>query len=310
MQGLLLHSVSYAGLWGQAYLSVEQVIAKAAELGFDGVMLMAKRPHVSILDCGPKERAALRKTLSKHSVNQVCLAGYTNLTADMEHGEVPHREIQSHYVIALAKLAKEIGASSIRIFTGYHNAAADYSRQWKLIVDTLRECAKRTEELGVMIGVQNHHDMAVGYETMHDLIRTVNHPNCMAMFDAWAPALHGDDLEKAARKMGAMTIHTTVADYQLRPRYRYNAELVNYEKQTPYVQAVPMGEGFIDYKGFFRGMRKSGFKGTVAYEMCSPLADGGDLETLDDYARRFLMYMKKRRVDDATPSADAASAAR
>jgi hypothetical protein len=28
--------------------------------------------------------------------------------------------------------------------------------------------------------------------------------------------------------------------------------------------------------------------------MCSPLADGGDMSTLDDYARRFLMYMKER----------------
>ena len=56
MSTLLLHSVSYAGLWGQAYLSVDDVVAKARELGFGGVMLMAKRPHVSILDYGQRER--------------------------------------------------------------------------------------------------------------------------------------------------------------------------------------------------------------------------------------------------------------
>src|SRR3712207_7000330 len=39
---LLLHSVSYAGLWGQAFLSVDEFVRKAAELGFSGVMLMAK----------------------------------------------------------------------------------------------------------------------------------------------------------------------------------------------------------------------------------------------------------------------------
>ena len=68
MSTLLLHSVSYAGLWGQAYLSVDEFVAKAAELGFGGVMLMAKRPHVSILDYGPAERAALRWKIEKHGL--------------------------------------------------------------------------------------------------------------------------------------------------------------------------------------------------------------------------------------------------
>jgi sugar phosphate isomerase/epimerase len=287
----LLHSVSYAGLWGQAYLSVDQVVSKAAELGFDGVMLMAKRPHLSVLDCGDKERSALRTLLEKHQMRHVVLAGYNNLTADMEHGEVPHREIQTHYLSELARLARDIGAASVRIFTGYDNPAADYSRQWKLIVDTLTECAKRAAEYGVVLGVQNHHDNGVGYESMHDLVRTVNHPNCRAMFDAWAPALQGEDVVAAATRMGEFTVHTTIADYQLRPRFRYNAALVNYEKQTPFVQAVPMGDGFINYRAFLEGLRAGGFSGSVAYEMCSPLKDGGDLPTLDSYARRFLEYM-------------------
>ena len=48
---LALHSVSYAGVWaGQAKLSLFEFIDKAGELGFDAVMLMAKRPHLSVLD--------------------------------------------------------------------------------------------------------------------------------------------------------------------------------------------------------------------------------------------------------------------
>ena len=36
--------------------------------------------------------------------------------------------------------------------------------------------------------------------------------------------------------------------------------------------------------------RSPGFHGTAAYEMCSPLRDGGSMATLDRYARRFLEY--------------------
>ena len=40
-----LHSVSYMGIWrGQATLTVDEFLLKAKELGFDGVMLAAKRP--------------------------------------------------------------------------------------------------------------------------------------------------------------------------------------------------------------------------------------------------------------------------
>ena len=46
-----LHSVGYSGAWrGQAVLSVDEFLLKAKELGFDGVMLGAKRPHVSLID--------------------------------------------------------------------------------------------------------------------------------------------------------------------------------------------------------------------------------------------------------------------
>src|SRR5581483_11527393 len=46
-----LHTVSYAGVWpGQMTLPLERIVDKAAELGYDGVMIVAKRPHASPLD--------------------------------------------------------------------------------------------------------------------------------------------------------------------------------------------------------------------------------------------------------------------
>ncbi len=290
MQPLLLHSVSYAGFWGQAALGLDAFIEKAAELGYDGVMLMAKRPHLSVLDYDDAALARLRSRLDSLGLRHVCLAGYTNFTGDLEHGDIPHREMQIQHVTDLARMGQALGAKAVRIFTGYENPAAGYAAQWKILVDSLRECARRAAAYGVVVGVQNHHDLAAGYETLHDLLRTVNEPNCMAMFDAWAPYLHGADLQAAAKTMAAMTVHTTIADYQLRPRYKYNAAVVNYTRETALVQAVPMGEGEIDYRAFMAALREAGFGGTVAYEMCSPLLDGGSVETLDRYARRFLEY--------------------
>jgi sugar phosphate isomerase/epimerase len=290
---LLLHSVSYAGFWGQASLPLERFIDKAADLGYDGVMLMAKRPHLSVLDYTAEDCRRLRDKLEARGLRKVCIAGYTNFTGDLEHGDIPHSEVQTQHVVQLARLVHELGGDMVRVFTGYENAAAPYAAQWKLVVQALRECARRAADYGVIIGVQNHHDIAAGYETLHDLIREIDEPNCRAMFDAWAPYLHGADLQAAAQKLAPVTVHTTIADYQLRPRYKYHPAVVNYTPQIPLVQAVPMGQGAIDYRGFLAALSKGGACVSVAYEMCSPLSTGGSLDALDRCARKFLEYMKQ-----------------
>ena len=294
IQASILHSVSYSGSWGQHALSVEECIDKAADLGFDGVMLMAKRPHLSVLDWNDEQRGRLRGRLEARGLRMTCIAGYTNFTADLEHGDIPHREMQIQHVARLAETARGLGGDLVRVFTGYESTAASPHAQWKLIVDALRECSRRAAEFGVTIGVQNHHDIACGVDSLYDLIVEVDEPNCRAMFDAWAPALHGEDLTAAARKMARLTVHTTVANYQLRPRYRYAPALVHYEKLTPATQAVPIDEGFIDYTAFLSAMESNGYNGSVAYEMCSPLRGGGAEENLDRYARKFLEFMSAR----------------
>src|SRR6266536_3557671 len=118
IQGLILHSVSYSGSWGQHLLSLEDFLDKAAELGFDGVMLMAKRPHLSVLDWGPERRPRLRARLEELGLRMGCIAGYTNFTADLEHGDIPHREIQIRHVQELAQIARALGGGLVRVFTG------------------------------------------------------------------------------------------------------------------------------------------------------------------------------------------------
>ncbi len=295
----LLHSVSYSGSWGQAHLTLEQFVDKAADLGFDGVLLMAKRPHLSVLDYGPAERACLRRRLEDRKLRAIYVAGYNNFTADLEHKDTPGFEIQVQHVTELARLAHDLGGNLVRVFTGYENPAANFSTQWDLVVRALKECSRRAAELDVTIGVQNHHDIAAGFEAQRDLIEAVGEPNCRALFDAWAPALHGTDIMAAARTMAPVTVHTTIANYQKRPRYRYDPSIVNYLPLPPAIQAVPVDEGFIDYSGFLSALCGGGFRGTAAYEICSPVVGGGGIDNLDRYARRFLDFIN--RFSSAAP---------
>lgn len=290
-----VHSVSYSGTWGQARLSLPDFLRKAKTLGYDGVMLMAKRPHLSVLDHDEKSSEELCRLLRDLGLKVVCLAGYNDFTLGSDRPDVPAREMQILYVRELARLAQALDCSLIRVFTSYDDQRSTYDQQWTASVQSLKECAREAARFGVTIGVQNHHDTAVHYETLFDLLEEIAEPNCKAMFDAWAPALHGMDLEAAVRTMAPYLVHTTVADYVRRPRFRYQPALVNYAREPDSIRAVPMGEGFIDYRAFFQALAKAGYQGYVAYEMCSYLRGGGSEANLDRCARQFLEFMASLR---------------
>lgn len=287
-----LHSVSYGGVWhGQARLSVDDFLKRAKALGYNAVMLMAKRPHLSVLDFDAEARARLYDLLGVLELKVACLAGYTDFCMGADRPDIPSREMQILYVRELCRLARDVGCHLVRVFTGFDQASASYEQQWQWCVASLKECARAAADMGVTIGVQNHHDVAGHWESLLDLLADIDEPNCKAMFDAWAPALHGSDILAAAKKLAPHMVHTTVADYVRRPRFRYLPPLVNYAPEPDAIRAVPMGEGFIDYRGFLKTLRDAGFQGHVAYEMCSPLKGGGSEENLDRCAKRFLAYM-------------------
>ncbi|HGJ66394.1 TPA: sugar phosphate isomerase/epimerase [bacterium] len=288
-----LHSVSYAGVWlGQITIPLEKFIQKSASLGYDAIMLVAKRPHVSLLDMTSKKLTEIRDLIEKNNLKLACMAGYTDFCVELDSPGIPLREMQIIYVTELARLAKDLGGNLVRIFTGFERENASYDQQWEWCVKSIKECAQRASEFDVIIGVQNHHDIAAEYQSMYDLLVDIDEPNCKAMFDAWSPALHDTDLVTAVKKLAPFIVHTTIADYVKRPRFKYVPKYINYERQIDAIRAVPMGKGFIDYKGFLRALKEVGYNGYVGYEMCSMLEGGGSEENLDRCAKAFVDYMK------------------
>jgi sugar phosphate isomerase/epimerase len=292
-----LFSVSYAGLWGQTTLDLPAFIDRAKALGYQGVMLMGKRPHASVIDLDETRRRELRESLRQAGLEVACVAGYTSFTAGLECPEVPLVELQVKYVADLGKLSCDLGCNLVRVFTGYEAGASSPSALWKRCVEALRWCADAVQPYGVTLGIQNHHDLGVETDSLLEMLAEIGRPNLKLMFDAWSPALRGEDLYQAAKKAAPHTVATTCADYVRLPRFAYVADAVNYRRLEPdLVRAVPMGEGFIDYPAFFRGLREGGFDGWVNYEMCSPLRGGGSQQNLDSCARRFLDYFRSRII--------------
>ncbi|WP_157605099.1 sugar phosphate isomerase/epimerase family protein [Schlesneria paludicola] len=292
-----LFSVSYAGFWGQASLDLPQFIRRAAQLGYSNVMLAGKRPQLSILDTDERQLELLVETLDNAGVACPVIAAYI----DLGHAgavEVPFLEMQIAYVESLCRIGARLGANVVRVFTAYESDQLPFQGLWQRTVTAIQEMADRAQSFGVTIAVQNHHDLAVHTTALLELLQDIDRSNCRLGFDAWSPALRGEDLYEAARIAAPHTVITTNADYVRLPRFRYCPAHVNYQPAAPeYMRAVPFGAGCIDYARFFRGLHDGGFNGVASYEMCSPLRGGGSLENLDECARQYLRWMNEHKLD-------------
>src|ERR1051325_10161939 len=154
-----LHSVSYAGVWtGQARLALPDFLRKAKSLGFDGVMLMVKRPHLSVLDYSPLAPGGrgvggegvedFRRLLRDLSLKVVCLAGYKDFTRGSDRHDIGARGMQILYVRELARLAHALDCPLIRVFTSYDDRRTSYDQQWTATVASLKECANQAATFG------------------------------------------------------------------------------------------------------------------------------------------------------------------
>lgn len=290
-----LFSVSYAGFWGQPVLTLEQSIEKAAELGFEGLLFMGKRPHLSPLDTDEKRLSQLRTCLESFHIDAIGVAAYNDFLLTAAE-EIPVAEMQLSYIEFCCRAASALGGSLVRVFTGYTPTAERSGRPalgpsaaWRRVVELLRVSGERAAGYGITLVVQNHHDLAVGSEELELLIRDVGLDNVRVGYDAWSPYLRGEDINAAAQRMGRHSALTIAANYRRFRRYRYDPQLVNYHTSQPdTVRATFMSRGEIDYHAFLNALRAGGYNGWVVYEICSPLIEGSSQQVLDEAARDFL----------------------
>jgi sugar phosphate isomerase/epimerase len=240
----------------------------------------------------------LRARIKELGLELVCLAGYSDFIAGVDKAGIPNVEIQAIYVGELARMARDLGTNMVRIYTGYERADVPYDKQYAMVVEGLQMAGKIAAKYGVTLAIQNHHDIALHHEAMKWLIEEVNLPNVRAAFDCWSPTLEGlssEEIRQAVLTMKPYIVHTTTADYKELPRFRYDINQTNYTRLQSQMRAVPIGEGFLDYKTFINTLKEIGYQGYIAYEMCEVLEGGGSIENLDRAAKKFLEYVKQFR---------------
>jgi len=293
----ILHSVSYSSTWkGQTALPLDAVIDKAAHLGFDGIELIAKRPHASPIDLDLDARKRVMEKIESRGLKLACIAGYQDFSTDLEHPDMPRLEKELLYLRETVRLAHDLGCNIVRIYSGFIRPDIPYQDQWDWCVSYIREGAKFAEDHGVFLALQNHSEITVHHLDVLNMIEEIDSPAMKVALDAPYVLKTGVPLERAVEDVGSLLVYSTASDhidrqisFHLAPTTFKMGGFYNLTRTL----TAPVGEGEVDYGTFFRALKKIGYDSYIAYEICSPIQGGGGEANLDRCAKQSLAQLKK-----------------
>ena len=299
---LAIYSVTYAGLWynGPA-LTVEEIIDRAARFGYEGIEIDGKRPHGFPLDWDRTKRQKIRAYAEQRGVEIVGVAANNDFTSPIPE----HRESQMIMVAELIKLASDLGAKIVRIFTDWpgvtmvdgqaaydiarserYRLPSTYLQRWNWCRDCIREVAKVAEQYGITLALQNHKPLIQNYKDMLDMVEEVGSENVKCSLDA--PLLENQDdsyVVTAVKETGNLQVLS-----------HFGGEFVQTDKGEVEQKITPRLK-WINYRAFVRALADIGYDGFLSYELCHPfLPKGhelGKLEQVDEQVMLAQEYMRK-----------------
>jgi sugar phosphate isomerase/epimerase len=302
-----LYSITYLGVWyrGRA-LTIEELIDRAREYGYQGIEIDGKRPHGSPLDW-PRRRCQDLQLRARDAGIKVYAVAANN---DFSSPVPEYRESQLLYVRDLIRMTADLGVRTLRIFAAWpgltitpEGARYTKARQiwrdahlestaeqtWAWCRDGLAEAARWAGELGVTLALQNHAPVTNSPADMLQMIRDVGSPHLRACLDAPLAAKQGvTSMQHAAREVAGLQVLThfggeyeRAADGSVRGLVRNPDETLTPENY---------------YLDFALGMQEIGYDGYIGYELCHPLpkvnGEPVGIEFADLNARLAAEYMR------------------
>ena len=293
-----LYSITYLGVWYRGgALTLEQVVDRAKQYGYEGVEIDGKRPHGNPLDW-PRDRCqALRGYARDRGVEIYAVAANNDFSSPIPE----HRECQLVYMRDLIRMTADLGAKVVRVFLAWpgvtllregggrydiakavwQKAHESFSSEetWAWCREGLVESARHAGEHGVTLALQNHAPVIGGYRDVLRMVREVGSPHLKVCFDARLEhELDAEGIRKATVEVGPLQVLS-----------HYGGEY----KTGPGGIEVIGGEPCL---AEVSGLLEIGYQGYFGYELCHPLPviDGKTVgvEYVHENARLAAEYMR------------------
>ncbi len=303
-----LHSVSYAGFFYRGNpLSIREIMVRLSNFGYDGVELMAKRPHADPMDLDEKARRELRELADSYGVELANLAAYN----DSSGPDVFKRELNLLYIHEVLELARDLDIRTVRVFAAGMRDVDEtipYWKHWELCREGLSEAAKWAEDYGVTLALQNHPPIIESYRDVIEMIEEVGSDSLKACIDPelllWCGDIDArsenleDRLLEIYGECKNLLTFIHVGDSAIRSgKILWLAGGGGSRLRAERIERVILGEGMFGKitEPFIKAIKQIGYDGFLSFEICSPRYVKHsliDFETLEKEVSVGVKYLK------------------
>lgn len=247
--------------------SIEETVRILAELGYEGLEIMADRPHAWPEDLTPARVESIRRALEKHrmkvsNVNAFMMCAYKDPKTGRSgtfhwpswiDRDPDVREARIRHTVGCVDLAAAVGAATISTEPGGPLEGRSREEGYRLFAQGLRRAADRAVERGVTVLVEPEPTLLIerGSEYEEFVDRYVDYPGVGLNFDIGHFYCVGEDPADLIRGVGRRALHFHLEDIA--------ADRVHFH--------LPPGQGALDYRAIFDALRAVGYAGWVTIEL-------------------------------------------
>lgn len=227
--------------------SVESIIAKAVEFGYDGIEWRGG-PQGHVQPTMPaREKALLQEMSADAGLTAIAVTAYTGFVSNL----VEERQSNIHELRRYADLAAELNAPYVRTFLGELPEGTNLdSLIYENISDSLNTASDYAMSVGVTIAVEPHDDF-VRSSTIVPIFDRVQHPALRVIWDIGNAFAVGEDPSE-----GFELLKDRLAYVQVKDGKRFGSEW----------QLCALGHGHVPLTRAFELLLAHGYTGALSVE--------------------------------------------
>lgn len=261
------------------HFSVEDTIRRVADIGYQGIEILADVPHAWPVNLLPERRKSLRDALTRHRLGVSNVNGFMmNAVNDPRQPywhpswiepDPNYRAIRREHTKRALALAAELGAKNVQTEPGGPLATG---QTWQAAADVFYEelmpCVEVAERLEVGLLIEPEPGLMIErFEQFLEFAARVDSPAIGLNFDVGHAYCVGEDPQDWVARMASYTRHYHLEDI---------AATRVHEHLVP-------GRGAIDFDATLQAIAGTGYEGWVTVELY-PYIDGPEAAAREAFA--------------------------
>ncbi|WP_254634985.1 sugar phosphate isomerase/epimerase [Paenibacillus sp. GbtcB18] len=288
--------------------SIQEAMKITANLGFDGIEIACREPHLSPQTSLPRVKE-IRRLADEHVLDIPALGGYMGRFS--ESGDSECAAAYDEF-LGLLERADYLETDMIRIFPGGPNAflAADY--HYEKAAHWLRKCAAeaRRHEKKILLEIHNV-SLIETVESSMRLLEMIGEDNVGLIHDAGNMYISDTDFGRASvTGLGSRLLHVHVKDEKRIPEAGGPGTFRNVTRHgEEHFLQCRLGEGEVDHRELFEALAETGYGGWVTLECFAPYPPLEQLAHDRDAVRQLLRETASATMQAPAPASPTASTA-